>query len=211
MKQKERRSTSCAAKVPELFGAMLIVILVWAFPAAAQKPSSPQFDLKGDTVGETIEAFKKAHPSAHCFKNDPARVVQNGEDTCEVHRGISFAGLPAMVDEDCDQAEAANFKVGDGHNCYQGLIAQFRGGKLIFISYTVEAEGGLDIALKQVLTALYEKYGEPTKNGTWSNGREVLYLRNWKTPDERRNGTIRYTDTILIELYAIEDISKKDI
>jgi hypothetical protein len=151
----------------------------------AQKPAQ-QLDLKGETLGESLEAFKKAHPGARCWKTEPEPV---GEDTCVVHRGISFAALPAVVDEDCDQIEAHaaifwyRFKLGDGHNCWEGLSADFRSGKLIRLAYSVEAEGGPEFALNQVLSALREKFGNPDFGEYGSDDvRNGAGLKQWLDP-----------------------------
>lgn len=199
--------------------AALAFILLGVCSAAltAQKPS--QFDLKGETLGESLEAFKKAHPGARCRKNplwptanDPSAV--EGEDSCAVHRGISFAALPALADDDCDQIEA---NVGNGHNCWEGLNAQFRKGKLIQLSYCVEAEGGPELAFNQVVSALTKKFGKPeeTVNSlrfdstktAWSRGNEILFVFAHELPV----GDGRTVNVISVTLGAIENNAKKDI
>ena len=80
-----------------------------------------------------------------------------GGDSCAVHRGISFAALPALADDDCDQIEA---NVGNGPNCWERLNAQFRKGKLIQLTCCVEAEGGPEFAFNQVVSALTRKFGK---------------------------------------------------
>jgi hypothetical protein len=180
----------------------------------AQKPAQ-QLDLKGETLGESLEAFKKAHPGARCWKTELERVVEVGEDYCAVHRGISFAALPAVVDEDCDQIEA---KVGDGHNCWEGLSANFRHGKLIQLTYSVEAEGGPEFALKQVLSALTEKFGKPehTVNAlqfdrmkpAWSRGNEILFVLAQELPVGQGKPKV---NVISVTLGANENSAKKDI
>src|SRR5215472_1594912 len=130
-----------------MFIPILSTLLLFVTTAICTAQPSPQkaahFDLKGESIGESLETFKAKHPDARCSKVEPERVAEWGEDACTVQKGVSFAGLPALVDGDCDHVEA---KVGDGHNCWEGLSAQFRGGKLIRLSYSVEAEGGQDWA-----------------------------------------------------------------
>ena len=181
-----------------------IAFILLGVSTAAQKPIR-QFDLKGETLGESLEAFRKTHPAARCLKNDPALTVRMGKDGCAVHRGISFAGLPALVDEDCDQIEA---KVGDGHNCWEGLSAQFRNGKLIQLIYTVEAEGGPEFALNQVLSALTEKFGKPEQTKTiWIRGNEVLILARSGLPIGQGKGKVSVITVIL----AVNENAMKDI
>jgi hypothetical protein len=129
---------------------MALFLVSVLFAAIPQQPPK-RFDLKGETIGETLETFKSLHPSARCSKIEPERKAQLGEEGCMVYKGISFAGLPALSDADCDQIES---KVGDGHNCVEGLSASFRNGKLIQLTYVVNAEGGGEWAVSQVISAL---------------------------------------------------------
>ncbi|HVS87691.1 MAG TPA: hypothetical protein VHF01_05675 [Candidatus Acidoferrum sp.] len=166
--------------------------------------NSGHFDLKGERLGESLESFKKIHPLAHCSKNDPERQVQLGEDGCTVYRGVSFAGLPAVSDADCERMDA---KVGDGRNCYEGLHASFRGGKLMLLSYVVSAEGGQEWALQQVISALTEKFGKSENRG-WINGAEALTVHGSELPLGQGKEKV---SLIEITLSTIEDYSKKDI
>jgi len=117
------------------------------------------------------------------------------------------------VDEDCDQIEA---KVGDGHNCWEGLSANFRHGKLIQLTYSVEAEGGPEFALNQVLSALREEFGNPdfgkygsSKSSKWSKGNEVLIVM---PAHELAVGPGRGKVSLITASLAInEDNAKKDI
>ena len=182
----------------------LMPILLLSIPHVAQKHSSPHFDLKGETLGESLEAFKKAHPYAHCSRTEPARQAQLGEEACTVYRDISFAGLPALSDGDCDQIES---KVGDGRNCWEGLTGSFRNGKLSMLSYTVRAEGGRDWALSQVMSALTDKYGKPDGKG-WFNDKEVLVVHTVELSVGQGKEKV---SVVIISLATNEDYAKKDI
>jgi hypothetical protein len=190
-----------------ILGTTLVPILLLT-SASAQKAAPPNFDLKGESIGESIEAFKKVHPAARCFKTDRERVVQQGEDYCAMHKGVSFAGFPALVDDDCDQVEA---RIGDGHDCFEGLIARFRSGNLIELTYTVNPQGDMDVALKQVFSALTEKFGKPNvpQRAIWSNDKEVLVVSPFAHPPRREGG--KYVNVVMILLATKDDPSKKDI
>ena len=171
---------------------------------APTEQGSGHFDLKGERLGESLESFKKTHPLAHCYKNDPESQVQLGEDGCTVFRGVSFAGLPAQPDADCDRMDS---KVGDGRNCYEGLHALFRSGKLILLSYAVSAEGGQEWALQQVMSALTEKFGKPKYRGWINDAESITVHRNEWTLGQGKGKM----SVIKITLGATEDYSKKDI
>lgn len=109
-----------------------------------------------------------------------------------------------MSDANCDQIQA---KVGDGHNCWEGLSASFRGGKLISLRYTVNAEGGREWAQSQVISALAEKYGKPQVGG-WARGGESLIVRSDEFPVG--NGRDKVS-VIIISLALNESFAKKDI
>jgi hypothetical protein len=169
--------------------------------AKAQTPK--HFDLKGETLGESLEAFKKVHPTARCEKTEPARQAELGEDGCMVYKDISFAGLPALADPDCGRIES---RVGDEHNCWEGLTALFRTGKLITLSYAVEAEGGKEWAYRKVMDALTEKYGKPEYSG-WRNDSEALTVSVSDLPLKGKSAV----SVVYIILGSTEDYSKKDI
>ena len=189
----------------------LVPILLLSIPSAAQKPSSRHFDLKGETLGESLEAFKKAHPDAQCSTTGTEWRAQLGEYVCMVYRAVSFAGLPASSDDDCDHIES---KVGDGHNCWEGLNASIRSGKPSTLSYIVQAEGGRERALSQVVSALTDKYGKPEHVATnapwsWFTDKEVLmvYANELPVGQDGENVT-----TVNIELDTQENQAKqKDI
>lgn len=201
--------------------ALAFILLGVCTAALTAQKQAQQFDLKGETLGESLEAFKKAHSDARCRKNPlwptanyPSAVVQMGEDSCAVHRGISFAELPAVAEDDCDQIEA---NVGNGPNCWEGLNAQFRKRKLIQLTYCVEAEGGPAFAFNQVVSALTKQFGKPeeTVNSlrfdstktAWSRGNAILFVFAYELPV--REG--RTVNVISVTLGAIEDNAKKDI
>jgi hypothetical protein len=179
---------------------VLMCSIVFAGFALAQ--ATKHFDLKGETLGESLESFQKIHPSARCHKNPPEKVPMFGEDTCTVHRGISFAGLPALTDPDCDQIES---KPRDGRNCSQGLTATFRDGKLVKLQYIVDPMGDKDLAYDKVMDALTHKYGKPEHSG-WSNNSEMLTVGVGGSFEEHAS-----TDFIIVLLCTKEDYSKKDI
>ena len=117
---------------------------------------------------------------------------------------ISFAGLPALSEANCDQIAA---KVGDGHNCWEGLTALFRNGKLNFLSYSVNAEGGREWAMFQVVSALTEKFGKP-EHGGWSNDKEILVVHTDEFPVGQGKEKV---SVVIISLSTSEDYAKKDI
>ena len=173
--------------------------------ATAQAQQTLHLDLKGETIGETLDAFKSLHPSASCTETEPERLIELGEESCVVSRGVTFAGLPAIRDSDCDQIVA---KVGEGHSCWQGLTAAFRKGRLRLLSYAVNADGGVEWALSQVVSALTAKFGKPETKGVWSNEKESLMVYAVDFP--RGNGPDKVV-SIIISLSSNEDAAKKDI
>jgi len=184
--------------------ASLLVILSLSIRCPAQKPTE-HFDLKGEMLGETLDAFKKSHPAARCYRTEPEQQKKLGEDGCTVYRDISFAGLPASSDAICDQIQS---KVGDGHNCWEGLHASFRGGKLIGLHYIVEAEGGPKWAESQVVSALTEKFGMPQYGRGWLKGNEILLVHSDELPVGQAREKV---SVIIISLALNEDYAKKDI
>jgi hypothetical protein len=186
--------------------------VVFACLSEAQTPK--HFDLKGETLGESLESFKKIHPSVRCEKNEPARQAEWGEEGCALHKDISFA-LPALADADCDQIES---RVGDGHNCWEGLSASFRNGKLIMLTYSVEAEGGKEWAYRQVVDALTDKYGKLVDPLTEKLGKPVYAA--WRNESEILSVTVNDfplgqgkspVSVVHIILGSTQDYSKKDI
>jgi hypothetical protein len=188
----------------------IIPVLLFGISLSAQKPVPSHFDLKGERLGESLEAFKKAHPDAQCSTHAPERQAELGQDVCVVYRSISFAGLPALNDAECERIEP---RLGDGHNCFEGLYASFRDGKLISLSYNVEAEGGKEWAIFKVLSALTDKYGKPEHLANeapwmWLNETEILLVYPHEMSIGKGKGNVSY---VIIDLEYKEDYSKKDI
>jgi hypothetical protein len=176
--------------------------LVLAFVASSQTPE--HFELKGERTGESLETFKALHPTAQCSKSASENRPQLDNDGCVVHGGVSFAGLPAPTDSDCDRIES---KVGDGLNCWEGITATFRNGKLIMLSYSVQAQGGKGWVRGQVVDALAEKYGKADHFG-WMNATEALTVHATDFPVGHGKPTV---SVIIITLGLKEDSAKKDI
>jgi hypothetical protein len=179
-----------------------VTSLVFAFVASAQMPE--HFELKGERLGESLEAFNALHPTALCSKSASENRPQLDDDGCVVLGGVSFAGLPAPTDSDCGRIES---KVGDGRNCWEGIAATFRNGKLIMLSYSVQAQGGKEWARGQVVDALAEKYGKADHFG-WMNATEVLTVHANDFPVGHDKPTV---SVIIIILGLKEDSAKKDI
>ena len=113
------------------------------------------------------------------------------------------------------QGHQIEAKFGNGHNCWEGLNAEFRNGKLIQLTYRVDAEGGPKYALNQVVLALTAKFGKPEpippERGTaaWLRGKEILFLRPLEQlPVGQGKPKV---NLIIVGLGAVEDNAKKDI
>jgi|SRR5271155_5766690 len=122
-----------------------------------QAPSSEPYELQGDKLGESVEAFMSQHPEAECDN------AQKPRTSCYQWRDVSIFGLSAHAGPGC------NLKKRYAADCLQGITARFTDQRLVSIVYTVAGTDKTEAA-----AALKKKLGAPTmesRDGTvWNSG-----------------------------------------
>jgi hypothetical protein len=154
-----------------MFLALILVVALSQIPDApvAKKPAPPSssgassgaFELQGDVLGESLEAFVAQHPKAQCDTSQPSR------DACYQWKEVSIFGLTAAAGAGC------TLKKRYAADCLQGITARFTERRLTSLVYTV---AGVDKSPADV--ELKKKLGAPTRESrestVWNSGNATL-------------------------------------
>jgi hypothetical protein len=114
-------------------------------PDSQADPTGSAFELQGDKLGESPEAFAAQHPKAECDTS------QKAHTSCYQWADVSIFELSAHAAAGC------NLKKRYAADCLQGLTARFADQRLVSLVYTV---AGSDKS--QATTALKKQLGSPT-------------------------------------------------
>lgn len=159
-----------------MYLSIILAVVLWQIPdapVAKQAPSGStgSFELQGDKLGESVEAFVAQHPKAECDKSQPLRAV------CYQWADVAIFGITAHAGATC------SLKKRYAAECLQGITAKFTDQRLVSLVYTV---AGADKS--EATAALAKKFGTPARESrdasTWSSGSETASVVVGKMMEE---------------------------
>jgi hypothetical protein len=128
------------------------------------------FELEGDSLGETLASFISHHPKIRCV--DSTVKTKN----CYQWEDVSIYGMHAHPDPECSP-EKHSLPI-----CAQGLTATFKDQHLAFVSYAVEGTDKTDAVAK--LKNKYPNTSMDTREVTiWVGSSGVLSVVVGKATD----------------------------